>query len=103
MIFNENSMPKLLEFLHILFIVLVRFRKVPNAKYCIKTNEFSMFLGFAQFGKQSKNSKTNFKKQARKSNEKNMNKSLKQHYFFINFHDFFRHEECIDFFMHFSL
>ena len=38
-----------------------------------------MFLGFAQFGKQSKNSKTNSKKQARKSNEINMNKSLKNH------------------------
>ena len=95
-------MQKLLEFLHILFIFLVRFRKVPNAKYCIKTNGFSMFLGFAQFGKQLNNSKNNFKKQARKSNEINMNKSLKNHYFFINFHDFFSHEKCIDFFMHFS-
>ena len=79
MIFDEKSMQKLLEFLHCFFICLVRFRKVPNAKYCIKTNEFSMFLGFAQFGKQSKNSKTNSKKQARKSNEINMNKSLKNH------------------------
>ena len=61
-----------------------------------------MFLGFAQFGKQLKNSKNNSKKQARKSNEINMEKSLKQHYFFINFHDFFSHEKCIDFFMHFS-
>ena len=61
-----------------------------------------MFLGFAQFGKQSKNSKQNSKKQARKSNEKNIKKSLKNHQFFINFHDFFRHEKCIDFFMHFS-
>ena len=56
MIFDEKSMQKLLEFLHIFFICLVRFRKVPNAKYCIKTNEFSMFSGFAQFGKQLKNS-----------------------------------------------
>ncbi len=79
MIFDEKSMPKLLEFLDIFFICLVRFRKVPNAKYCIKTNEFSMFLGFAQFGKQSKNSKNNFKKQARKSNGKHMNKSLQIH------------------------
>ena len=102
MIFDEKSMQKLLDILHIFFIVLVRFRKVPNAKYCIKTNEFSMFLGFAQFGKQSKNSKKNSKKQARKSNEINMNKSLNKHYFFINFHDFFSHEKCIDFFMHFS-
>ena len=31
-----------------------------------------------------------------------MNKSLKNHKFLINFHDFFRHEKCIDFFMHFS-
>ena len=102
MIFNENSMPKLLEFLHIVFIFLVRFRKVPNAKYCIKTNGFSMFLSFARFGKQLKNSKENYKKQARKSNEKNMETSLKNHLFFINVHDFFRHEKCIDFFMHFS-
>ena len=36
-----------------------------------------MFLGFAQIGKQSKNSKENFKKRARKSNEINMNKSFK--------------------------
>ena len=79
MIFDEKSMPKLLEFLHLFFIFLVRFRKGPNAKNCIKTNEFSMFLGFAQFGKQSKNSKNNSKKQARKSNEINMNKSLKHH------------------------
>ena len=63
------------------FSFLVRFRKVPNAKYCIKTNEFSMFLGFAQFGKQLKNSKNNSKKQARKSNEKDMNKSLNNHFF----------------------
>ena len=102
MIFDEKSMPKLVEFLYVFLIFLVRFRKVPNAKYCIKTNEFSMFLGFAQFGKQSKNSKNNSKKQARKSNEKDMKKSLNNHYFFINFHDFFRHEKCIDFFMHFS-
>ena len=61
-----------------------------------------MFLGFAQFGKQSKNSKNNSKKQARKSNEINMKKSLKKHYLFINLHDFFRHEKCIDFFMYFS-
>ena len=61
-----------------------------------------MFLGFAQFGKQSKNSKKNSKKQARKGNEINMNKSLNNHDFFINFHDFFSHEKCIDFFMHFS-
>ena len=81
MIFNENSMPKLLEFLHIVFIFLVRFRKVPNAKYCIKTNGFSMFLGFVQFGKQSKNRTTKCKKQARKGNEKDMNKSLKNHWF----------------------
>ena len=79
MIFDEKSMPKLLEFLHMFFICLVRFRKVPNAKYCIKTNEFSMFLGFAQFGKQSKNSIKNSKKQARKSNEQNMKKSLNNH------------------------
>ena len=79
MIFDEKSMQQLLELLHVFFIFLVRFRKVPNAKYCIKTNEFSMFLGFAQFGKQSKNSKNNSKKQARKNNEINMNKSLKQH------------------------
>jgi hypothetical protein len=86
----------------VFLFLLVRFRKVPNAKYCIKTNECSMFLGFAQFGKQSKNSKNNSKKQARKSNENNMNKSLKKHYLFIYFHDFFSHEKCIDFFMHFS-
>ena len=61
-----------------------------------------MFLGFAQIGKQSKNSKENLKKRARKSNEINMNKSLKNLYFFINFHDFFSHEKCIDFFMNFS-
>ena len=77
MIFDEKSMPKLLECLHMFFICLVRFRKVPNAKYCIKTNEFSMFLGFAQFGKQSKNSKNKSKKQARKGNEINMNKICK--------------------------
>ena len=98
MIVNEKSMQQLLDFLHVFFIGLVCFRKVPNAKYCIKTNEFSMFLGFAQFGKQSKNSKNNAKKQARKSNEISMNKSLKNHYFFINFHDFFGHEKYIDFF-----
>ena len=74
MIFDEKSMPKLLEFLHCFFIFLVRFRKVPNAKYCIETNGFSMFLGFAQFGKQSKNSKNNFKKQARKNDEISMEK-----------------------------
>ena len=102
MIFDEKSMQKLLEFLHCVFICLVRFRKVPNAKYCIKTNEFSMFLGFAQFGKQSTNSKKNSKQQARKNNEKSIKKSLKNHYFFINFHDFFSHEKCIDFLMHFS-
>ena len=68
-----------LSFCIFLLFLLVRFRKVPNAKYCIKTNDFSMFLGFAQFGKQSKNSKNNCKKQARKSNEKDMNKSLKNH------------------------
>ena len=79
MIFDGKSMQKLLEFLHCFFILFVRFRKVPNAKYCIKTNEFSMFLGFAQFGKQSKNGKKNSKKQARNNNEKNMNKSLKNH------------------------
>ena len=79
MIFDEKSMQKLLEFLYIFFIFLVRFRKGPNAKHCIKTNEFSMFLGFAQFGKQSKNSKNKFKKQARKGNEKDMNNSLKNH------------------------
>ncbi len=61
-----------------------------------------MFLGFAQIGKQSKNSKENSKKRARKSDEINMNKSLKNHQLFINFHDFFSHEKCIDFFMHFS-
>ena len=44
-----------------------------------------MFLGFAQFGKQSKNSKKNSKKQARKSNEKNIKKSLK----IINFSSIF--------------
>ena len=38
-----------------------------------------MFLGFAQFGKQSKNSKNKSKNQARKSNEINMNKPLKNH------------------------
>ena len=54
MIFDEKSMQKLLGFLHVVLIFLVRFRKVPNAKYCIKTNEFSMFLGFAHFGKQVK-------------------------------------------------
>ena len=70
MIFDEKSMLKLLAVLHMFLICLVRFRKVPNAKYCIKTNEFSMFLGFAQFGKQSKNSKTKCKTQARKGNEK---------------------------------
>mgnify|MGYP003317945988 CR=1 FL=1 len=43
MIFDEKSMQKLLEFLHCSFIFLVRFRKVPIANYCIKTNEFSMF------------------------------------------------------------
>ena len=102
MIFDEKSMPKLLAFLHIFFIFLVRFQKGTNAKNCIKTNEFSMFLGFAQFGKQLKRSKKNYKKQARKSNEKRMNKSLKKHVFFINFHDFFRYEKCIDFWMHFS-
>ena len=32
MIFDEKSMQKLLEFLHCFFIVLVRFRKVPNAR-----------------------------------------------------------------------
>ena len=57
MIFDEKSMQKLLEFLHCFFIFFIRFRKVPNAKSVIKTNEFSMFLGFAQFGKQLKNSK----------------------------------------------
>ena len=72
MIFDEKSMQKLLEFLHVFFICLVRFLKVPNAKYCIKTNEFSMFLGFAQFGKQSKSSKQKSEKQARKNNEKNI-------------------------------
>ena len=43
-----------------------------------------MFLGFAQFGKQSNNSKTNSKKQARKSNEKHeniINKSIFFHQF----------------------
>ena len=79
MIFDEKSMQKLLELLHIYFICLVRVRKGPNAKYCIKTNELSMFLGFAQFGKQSNTSKKNSKKQARKSNEINMNKSLNNH------------------------
>ena len=78
MIFDEKSMQQLLEFLHSFLFFLVRFRKVPNAKYCIKTNEFSMFLGFAQFGKQSKNSKNKSKKQDRKSNEKNMKQSLKK-------------------------
>ena len=102
MIFDEKSMQKLLEFLHCFLILLGRFRKVPNAKNCIKTNEFSMFLGFAQFGKQSKNSKNKSKKQDRKSNEINMNKPFKNHQFFTNFHDFFSHEKCIDFFMHFS-
>ena len=76
MIFDEKSMQKLLEFLHCFFIFLVRFRKVPNAKYCIKTNEFSMFLGFAQFGKQSKSSKQKGKKQVRKGNEKDIKTSL---------------------------
>ena len=61
MIFDEKPMLKLLAFLHIFFICLVRFRKVPNAKNSIKTNAFSMFLGFAQFGKQSKNKKKNQK------------------------------------------
>ena len=79
MIFDEKSMQKLFEFWHVFFIFLARFRKVPNAKYCIKTNEFSMFLGFAQFGKQSKNSKNKCKKQARKGNDKDMNKSLNNH------------------------
>ena len=37
-----------------------------------------MFLGFAQFGKQSKKVKTNSKKQARKSNEIEHEKSLKK-------------------------
>ena len=53
MIFDEKSMQELLECLHIFLFLLVRFRKVPNAKYCIETNDFSMFLGFEQFGKQS--------------------------------------------------
>ena len=79
MIFDEKSMPKLLEFLYIFLISLVRFREEPNAKNCIKTNAFSMFLGFAQFGKQLNNGKKNCKKQARKSNEKNMKTSLKKH------------------------
>ena len=67
MIFDEKSMQKLLEFLHCFFILLVRFRKVPNAKYCIKTNEFSMFLGFAQFGKQSNKVKTTQKNRLEKA------------------------------------
>ena len=44
-----------------------------------------MFLGFVQFGKQSKNSKTISKKQARKSNEQKhehiINKPLDFHQF----------------------
>ena len=98
----KNQCKNCLSFCMFFLFVWFVFEKVPNAKYCIETNGFSMFLGFAQFGKQSKNSKQNSKKQARKSNEQNMTKSLKQHYFFINFHDFFSHEKCIDFFMHFS-
>ena len=38
-----------------------------------------MFLGFAQFGKQSKNNKKNLKKQAWKNDEINMKQSLKKH------------------------
>ena len=48
------------------------------------------------------NNKNKLKKQAWKSHEINMNKSLNIHSFFINFHDFFSHEKCIDFSMHFS-
>ena len=61
-----------------------------------------MFWGFAQFGKQLENSRKNFQKQDRKSYEKWWKKTLKKHVFFINFHDFFRYEKCMDFFMYFS-